>query len=78
MIASSSILPAVRKRFFIVWERPYWGNLLYPVLAQVDTSKSSDMERDRIIASLIEREKELVRTGAFRSPLYAWVVGAKV
>jgi SAM-dependent methyltransferase len=78
MIASSSILPAVRKRFHLAWERPYWGNLLYPVLAQVDTSKSSEMERDRIIATLIEREKQLVREGAFASPLYVWLVGAKV
>jgi SAM-dependent methyltransferase len=78
MVASSSILPAVRKRFHTVWERPYWGNLLYPVLAQVDPSKASVEERDRIIAALIEREKQLVRDGAFSSPLYVWVVGAKV
>jgi len=78
MIASSSILPAVRKRFHTVWERPYWGNLLYPVLAQVDISKASEEERDRIITALIEREKQLVREGAFASPLYVWLVGAKV
>lgn len=78
MIASSSILPAVRKRFHTVWERPYWGNLLYPVLAQVDTSNASEEERDRIIAALVEREKQLVREGAFHSPLYVWLVGAKV
>ncbi|HEX8410943.1 MAG TPA: class I SAM-dependent methyltransferase [Thermoanaerobaculia bacterium] len=78
MIASSSILPAVRKRFVIAWERPYWGNLLYPVLSQVDTTASSDEERDRILRALIEREKQLVRECKYQSPLYTWLVGAKV
>lgn len=78
MIASSSILPAVRKRFHTVWERPYWGNLLYPVLAQVDISKTSEGEQERVLTTLIEREKQLVREGAFGSPLYVWLVGAKV
>jgi hypothetical protein len=36
------------------------------------------MERDRIISTLIEREKQLVREGAFANPLYVWLVGAKV
>jgi SAM-dependent methyltransferase len=78
MIASSSILPAIRKRFVIAWERPYWGNLLYPVLAQVNTAHASDYERDRILATLIEKERQLVREGAFQAPLYVWMVGAKV
>lgn len=32
MVRSSRIIPAVRERFEILYERPYWGNLLYPVL----------------------------------------------
>lgn len=78
MVASSSILPAVRKRFVIAWERPYWGNLLYPVLSQVDTTAASDEERDRILRALIDREKQLVRECVYQSPLYVWLVGAKV
>jgi SAM-dependent methyltransferase len=78
MVASSTILPSVRKFFHTVWERPYWGNVLYPVLAEVDTSAASQEEIERIVRMLIEREKQLVAQGAFASPLYAFVVGAKV
>lgn len=77
MIASSAILPAIRARFAIVWEKPYWGNLLYPVLAQVAPHASELPDADRVLGALIEREKQLVAEGAFVTPLFAWIVGQK-
>jgi SAM-dependent methyltransferase len=77
MVASSAILPAVHERFKIEWEKPYWGNLLYPVLSQVSPRAASLPDADRILTTLIEREKKLVAEGAFLSPLFAWVVGRK-
>jgi hypothetical protein len=73
MVASSAILPAVHARFDIVWERPYWGNLLYPVLSHVNANEDAE----RILGALIEREKALVREGALVSPLFVWLVGRK-
>lgn len=77
MVASSTILPAVYERFLIAWDKPYWGNLLYPVLAQVRPRAGTLPDAERILGKLIEREKTLVAEGAFLSPLFAWVVGQK-
>ena len=77
MIRSSAILPAVRERFDVLWERPYWGNLLYPVLSQVDDRVAARPESEPILEALIEREKQLVHDGAFASPLFVWLVGRK-
>lgn len=74
MIASSTILPAVKARFDLEWERPYWGNLLFPVLCHVSEAARND---EAILAGLIERERELVRSGAITRPLFTWLVGRK-
>lgn len=78
MIRSSAILPAVRGRFEILWERPYWGNLLYPLLSQVDGAEASKPEGEPVLKELIAREQALVRSGAFSDPLFAWIVGRAV
>jgi SAM-dependent methyltransferase len=77
MLASSAIVPAVRERFDVLWEKPYWGNLLYPVLSQVVPDAGELPDADRILETLIAREKELVGEGAFAAPLFAWIVGRK-
>ncbi|HET8775088.1 MAG TPA: class I SAM-dependent methyltransferase [Thermoanaerobaculia bacterium] len=77
MIASSSILPAVHARFDILWEKPYWGNLLYPVLSQVAANAGELPDAEGILGALIEREQALVAAGAFAGPLFTWLVGEK-
>jgi len=77
MISSSTIMPAVRKRFEIEWERPYWGNLLFPVLCHVNGEVRAQPECDDVLMGLIQRERELVRSGAFTEPLFSWLVGRK-
>lgn len=77
MIASSAILPAIHARFDILWEKPYWGNLLYPVLSQVAPDAGELPDAEQILGDLIAREKALVADGAFTAPLFAWVVGRK-
>lgn len=77
MVRSSAILPAVRERFEILWERPYWGNLLFPLLSQVDDAEASRPESEPILRMLIEHEQQLVREGAFATPLFVWIVGRK-
>jgi len=75
MIRASRIIPAVEERFDIIWHRPYWGNVLYPVLSHVDDERASLPESEPILARLIETEKSLVQSGDITSPLFAWIVG---
>ena len=77
MVASSAIVPAIHARFEMLWERPYWGNLLYPVLSHVSASASSLPDAETILGTLIEREQTLVRDGVFAAPLFIWLVGRK-
>jgi SAM-dependent methyltransferase len=75
MLRSSAILPAIRERFEILWERPYWGNLLFPLLTHVNSSVASLPESEQLLGELIEKEKRLVKESVFREPLFAWIVG---
>lgn len=77
MIASSTILPAVKARFDIEWQRPYWGNVLFPVLCHVGDAARTSADSETILGGLIEREREMVRTGAITRPLFTWLVGRK-
>jgi SAM-dependent methyltransferase len=77
MARSSAILPAVHDRFHTLWERPYWGNVLFPVLCHVDDRLAARPESEETIARLIARERQLVREGKLRQPLFVWFVGRK-
>lgn len=77
MINSSQIVPAIHDRFDILWERPYWGNLLYPLLCAVNDREASKPENEAALTSLISKEKELVASGEFAAPLFTWIVGRK-
>lgn len=78
MIRSSTILPAIRSRFDILWERPYWGNILFPVLCHVNGEvAAAAVESDGILERLIARERECVAEGLFTRPLFTWIVGRK-
>lgn len=75
MIRSTRIIPALKERFDILYERPYWGNILYPLLCSV--SREVENDDGSIIESLISYEKDLVSCGALRTPLFAWIVAQK-
>lgn len=77
MIRSSRILPALHARFEILWERPYWGNLLYPILCRVRHEEMKKSEYEPLLRDLIAEEQSLTRDGAFRNPLFVWVVARK-
>jgi len=76
MIRSSRIIPALKERFAILYERPYWGNVLYPLLCSVNEHevKSDD---GSVLDRLIKFEKDLVSSGTLRKPLFAWIVARK-
>ncbi|HUO85658.1 MAG TPA: class I SAM-dependent methyltransferase, partial [Thermoanaerobaculia bacterium] len=77
MAASSRILPAVRERFEIVDDRPYWGNLLFPLVTALHGGRLLEDEFLPLVREWIEREQELIRDGTFRSPLYAVVIARR-
>lgn len=78
MIRSDAILPAVRARFEPLWERPYWGNILFPVLSNVVEAEAAAPEGEAILRELIGYEQRLVRAGELREPYFVWFVGRKV
>ncbi|MGA7615574.1 MAG: class I SAM-dependent methyltransferase [Thermoanaerobaculia bacterium] len=77
MIRSSRIRPAVESRFEIVHYKPYWGNLLFPLLSALDGHLMTEPARAGLVESLIQREKELVESGEFVDPLFAVIVARK-
>jgi SAM-dependent methyltransferase len=77
MLRSSSIVPAIKERFEILWERPYWGNLLFPLLTHVNASVASLPQSEQLLEKLIAEEKRLVRESVFREPLFTWIVGKR-
>jgi SAM-dependent methyltransferase len=74
MIASGRILPAFRENFHIIHDRPYWGNVLFPVLCAVDGDRIRSEGRNDLLAGWIEEEKRLVAAGEIRDPLFSVVV----
>ena len=77
MIRSSRIEPAVRETFDLMHYRPYWGNFLFPILCALDGVALGQPESETLLHSLVEREKELVASGAFAKPLFAVMVARK-
>ncbi len=77
MLASSGIVAAMKDRFAIEWERPYWGNVLFPVLCHVDDTIAALPENEAILAELIAYERELVSRRAVTNPLFVFMVGRK-
>jgi SAM-dependent methyltransferase len=77
MIRSDRILPAVRATFDDVRERPYWGNLLFPLLNVVDGEAMSRPEHQPLLRTLIDRERDLVNEGRYTRPLFAFLLAMK-
>jgi hypothetical protein len=77
MIRSSRILPAIAERFEILIDRPYWGNLLFPLLSALDGHALLAPERDPLLAELVARERALVESGDFPAPLFAVLLARK-
>lgn len=77
MINSSSIRPAIRDRFDILQEKPYWGNLLFPLICALRGVELMRPEHATRVRALIEREAELVRSGAWTEPLFTVILARK-
>lgn len=77
MIASSSILPAIAEHFEVLQEKPYWGNLLFPIFCAVRGSEIVKPENDSIVREMIDRETELVESGEVSQPLFTVIVAKR-
>jgi len=77
MIRSDRIVPAIHDSFEQLRVRPYWGNLLFPLLNVVDGDAMSHPEHEPLLRALIAREQELVANGHYTRPLFAFIVGRK-
>jgi len=75
MIRSSRITPAIEQRFEILHDKPYWGNLLFPLFCALNGQKLQ--QHQELIERMINREKQLVNEGAFSSPLFKVVLARK-
>src|SRR5262249_42930436 len=60
-IRSSAILPAVRRLFSIIEERPYGGQLVSVILPQLDRSRVPPAELDRLILDWLSPEDDELR-----------------
>ena len=77
MIRSSRIVPAIRERFEILHYKPYWGNLLFPLLCCVDRDEILKGENAPLVERLVARERELVARGEIQNPLFAVIFARK-
>lgn len=77
MITSDRIMPAIAQHLAIRHHRPYWGNLLFPLLNVVDGDAMSQAEHAPLLERLIALEDDAVARGAFERPLFAFIVARK-
>ncbi len=77
MIRSSRIWPATQERFDIIHFRPYWGNLLFPLLCAVDGVALQTPQYAELLPLLVEKERALVAANTWELPLFAVIVGRK-
>lgn len=73
MIRSSSILPILRERFEIVDEKPYYGNILAPLVCAIRGSATERPEVQSVLAEAVAEEESLAREASV-SPLYVALV----
>lgn len=67
MIAPDRIANAIESNFDVIRYRPYWGNLLFPLLNAVDGNRIDEP----LLAQLIDLERRHVAAGEFARPLFA-------
>ena len=72
MIRSDAITPVIEATFNVVHRAPYWGNLLFPLLTSLDGELLSQPRYQPLLRELIDKERELVASGAFERPLFAF------
>jgi SAM-dependent methyltransferase len=72
MIRSDAIMPAIESTFEVIHRAPYWGNLLFPLLTALDGELLSQPQYQPLLRELIDKERELVVSGAFDQPLFAF------
>ena len=75
MIRSDRIVNAIASRFDVLRHAPYWGNFLFPLLCAVDgTTLAQGSPHHNLITRWVEREGELVASGAYLRPFFAFFV----
>lgn len=77
MIRPSRTLPAFYENFEVLHDRPYWGNLLFPLWCALDGEALLKPERQPLVESLIAAERTLVSERAFEKPLFAVLLGRR-
>lgn len=77
MIRSSRIMPAFHANFDELHYRPYWGNVLFPLLCALDGQKLMKPENQHWIEKFVAEEKRLVAGGEITQPLFAVLLGRK-
>lgn len=77
MIQSDRIRPAIEANFEIIEFKPYWGNLLYPVISHLNGTLISKPDNSSIIGRLIELERDLVSSGHYSEPLFGVFLARK-
>ncbi len=70
MVRSADIEPVLRGHFEVLRYRPYYGNVIYPLLSAIKGSSFSDPEVEEVLRSAIAREDALIDGGNLR-PLFA-------
>ncbi|MEM8996867.1 MAG: class I SAM-dependent methyltransferase [Acidobacteriota bacterium] len=74
MIRSSDIEGTVRRELEIVEYRPYWGNVVMPLINAIRASRLG--RYTDLLIEAWDEEMRLAATGAFEKPLYAAFVAA--
>jgi SAM-dependent methyltransferase len=77
MIRSDRIAAAVDAALQTVLYRPYWGNVLFPLLNVVDGEAFARPEFAPLLDRLIAFEEQHVAAGAFSRPLFAFIIAKK-
>ena len=77
MIRSDRIRPAIEENFSVLHYKPYWGNILFPLLCHIDGYALQRPENAHLLQRWIDREKELVADGTLVDPLFAVYVARR-
>jgi SAM-dependent methyltransferase len=71
MVRSAEIEPLLRAHFAVERYRPYYGNVLFPLLSAIRGSAYSDPAIEALIGEAVALEEEMIQAGGVR-PLFAW------
>ncbi|HVT61452.1 MAG TPA: methyltransferase domain-containing protein [Thermoanaerobaculia bacterium] len=73
MIRSAEIEPVLRSQFEVLKYRPYYGNVIYPLLSAIRGDSFNHPDVEILVCDAIAREEALIEAGGLR-PLFALFV----